>query len=83
MKVFAGFGKRQTFLAIAGEIGDVADFAKRLHQVVGGLTVVFDDQQSHLGVGCSQLGRLSITMARPALPCKAAGARAIGTKSGR
>ena len=28
--VVAGLGERQAFLAVAGEIGDMADFAKRL-----------------------------------------------------
>ena len=52
--VVAGLGKRQAFLAVAGEIGDVTDLAKRLDQIVGGLAVVFDDQKAHLAVGCGQ-----------------------------
>jgi len=36
---------------------DVTDFAKRLHQIVGGLAVVFDDQEAHMEVGCGQGGR--------------------------
>jgi len=37
--------------ATAGKIGDITDFAKCLHQIVGGFAVVFDDQEAHLGVG--------------------------------
>jgi len=36
----------------AGEIGDMADFTERLDQIVGGLAVVFDDQQAHLRGSC-------------------------------
>ena len=52
--VVAGFGERQAFLAVGGEIGDVADFAKRLDQIVGGFAVVFDDQKAHVAIGCGQ-----------------------------
>src|SRR6266699_3818776 len=52
-------------------IGDITDFAKRLHQIIGGLAVVFDDQEAHIGVGCGQGSKLSITMARAAPSCKA------------
>ena len=48
--VVAAVGEREAFLAVAGEIGDVADFAKRLHEIVGGLAVVFDDQKAHAGI---------------------------------
>ena len=38
---------REAVLAVAGEVGHVADLAERLHQVVGGITIVFDNQQTH------------------------------------
>ena len=50
--VVAAVGHRQALLAVAGEIGDMADFTERLDQIVGGLAVVFDDQQAHLRGSC-------------------------------
>ena len=40
---------RQSFLAVGGEIRDMTDLAKSLREVVGGIAVVFDDQQTHDG----------------------------------
>ena len=71
--VVAAIGHRQALLAIAGEIGDMADFTKRLDQIVGGLAVVFDDQQAHLRGSCGHGNVLSLTMARPPCTCKATG----------
>ena len=36
---------------IAGEIGDMTDFAECLDEIVGRFAVVFDDEQTHLGIG--------------------------------
>ena len=58
----------------------MTDFAKRLHQIIGGLAVVFDDQQAHIGGGCGQEGWLSITMARPALSRKTSGRCSVKRK---
>ena len=55
----------------------MTDLAKRLDEIVGGLAVVFDDQEAHLRVGCGQVRRLSLTMARAA--CRMQGDR--GTAS--
>ena len=49
----------------------MTDFAKRLDQIVGGLAVVFYDQEAHMGIGCGQVGQPSVTMARAASSCKA------------
>ena len=38
---------REPLLAVAGELGNVANLAERLHEVVGGITIVFDNQQTH------------------------------------
>ena len=35
------------YRAVARVVGDVADFAERLDEVVGGIGVVFDDEQAH------------------------------------
>ena len=37
----------EALLAVGRQVGDVADLAKGLHQVVGGIAVVFDDQETH------------------------------------
>jgi hypothetical protein len=49
----------------------MADFTERLDQIVGGLAIVFDDQQAHLRGSCGHGNRLSLTMARPPCTCKA------------
>ena len=49
----------------------MADLAKRLDQVVGGLAVVFDDQQAHRDVGWLTAGWLSVNMVRSPSACKA------------
>ena len=38
---------RQAVLAVGGGVGDMADFAERLDQIVGGVAVVLDDQKAH------------------------------------
>ncbi len=38
---------REPFLAVGRVLGDVADLAEGLDQVVGGVAVVFDDQEAH------------------------------------
>ena len=39
--------ERLALLAVGGVIGDVADFAKRLDQIVGGVAIVLDNQKAH------------------------------------
>ena len=41
--------QREALLAVGREIGHVADLAEGLDQVVGGVAVVFDDQETHDG----------------------------------
>src|SRR5262249_9370965 len=38
---------RQPFLAVAGEIRNMTDLAKRLREIIGGIAVIFDDQETH------------------------------------
>ena len=37
----------QAVLAVGGGVGDMADLAERLDQIVGGVAVVLDDQKAH------------------------------------
>jgi adenine deaminase len=37
----------EAFLAVGRAIGDVADLAERLHQIVGGVAVVLDNEKAH------------------------------------
>ena len=37
----------EALLTVGRQIGDVADLAKGLGQVVGGIAIVFDDQETH------------------------------------
>ena len=41
---------RQALLAVGRLIGDMADLAECLHQIIGGVAVVFDDEKAHGGV---------------------------------
>src|SRR5262249_1149240 len=47
---------REPLLAVDREVGDVADLAKRLHQVIGGISVIFDDQETHDESTVSRIG---------------------------
>src|SRR5262249_8556172 len=49
----------EPLLAVDGEIGDVADFAERLRQVIGGISVIFDDQETHDESTVSRIGGVS------------------------
>jgi hypothetical protein len=40
-------GLSEAFLAICRKVGDMPDFTERLGQIVGGVAVVFDDQETH------------------------------------
>jgi hypothetical protein len=61
----------------------MADFTERLDQIVGGLAVVFDDQQAHLRERVAVTGMAFFTMARPPCTCKATGRSLDRGKSGR
>ena len=37
----------EALLAVGGQIGDMADLAERLGQIVRGVAIVFDDQEAH------------------------------------
>ena len=41
--------QREPLLAVRRLVGDMADLAEGLDQIVGGVAVVFDDQQAHGG----------------------------------
>jgi len=82
----ADLGHRETFLAVGGEIRHIADLAECLDEIVGGLAVIFDDQDAHLGNSSGSgggHGRLSFNMTRPAFSCKATGRHSVDRKSGR
>jgi hypothetical protein len=46
----------ESLLAVDREVGDVADLAECLHQVIGGISVVFDDQETHDESTVSRIG---------------------------
>jgi hypothetical protein len=37
----------ESLLAVDCQLGDMPDLAECLHQVIGGIPVVFDDQETH------------------------------------
>jgi hypothetical protein len=39
--------ERQALLAVGRAIGDMADLAERLDQIIGGVAVVLDDEKAH------------------------------------
>ena len=51
---------REPLLAVARKVGDMADLAEGLDQVVGGVAVVFDDQEAH-GDPALSIGPLPLT----------------------
>ena len=46
----------EPLFAVDREVGDVADLAKRFHQVIGGISVIFDDQETHDESTVSRIG---------------------------
>jgi hypothetical protein len=46
----------EPFLAIGGKVGDVADLAERLGEILGGIAIVFDDEQTHDEAAISRIG---------------------------
>ena len=45
--VFAVERQREALLAVGGVIGDMADLAEGVDEIVRGVAVIFDDQQAH------------------------------------
>ena len=58
---------REPFLAVGGEVGHMPDLAEGLDQIVGGIAVVFDDQETH-GDPTSLGARCSPARAEPSYP---------------
>ncbi len=54
--VLAVHRQREPLLAVGGEVGNVPDLAEGLDQIVGGIAIVFDDQQTHDGPAISTVG---------------------------
>ena len=47
---------REPLLAVGGKVGNVPDLTEGLDQIIGGIAIVFDDQETHDGPAISTVG---------------------------